>query len=781
MIRIFRNFLQVLNRSRGTSIFNIIGLSVAYCVFLAILIQVNYEYSYNASFPKADDIYRLEVRKEAGSVYSSLLPKPLFEVIRTEIPELANSCIIGKGFSVQSFTVMREDGGTDFFEVWPTYADTSVVRVFDLEILAGDYRQALSAPHQVLMPLSLANKFFGGLQAIGKTLMLNGTTEMTIAAVYRDVAANSTLSNTLYSASFYSGDQWCQWNYETYYVLPRNTDFSMLNEKLYALDNVNALKENSSGESVMQKMQLMFCPLKDIYFADIRHWHEASGNRSMTHILLLVGLLVLIVAAVNFVNFSIALAPSRIRNLNTQKTFGATNRFLRGCVISEAVLFALLSFAGGIGWCYLLSCTSFQSLLTASLNPFVHPDLLLYTAGVSFLMGLLAGGYPAFYMTSFSPALVLKGSQALSPRGISLRNVLVVFQYTVTIVFIIGVLFIGRQLNMMKNYPWGIEKEHVVYLRANRDIQKQRKAFINELQQHPAVTDVTFASELIGDLGMQHWTFEATVDAESKEISIDVSMIAANFLEFFGIHIVKGDTFVSSRDSVVMVNETFEKHYGFDPLGKTMAGMKVGRMIRDFNILPLQHPVQPLLLAVNEDWADNYFYIKINNIAHNEALTHIRHIIRNISPAYGGEILFLDDHLNSLYQSEERLASLVKLFGLATVLIALMGVYGLVLFNAKFKAKEIGIRKVNGATNWQMVVFLNCGFFRMLLLSFLLACPLAWYAMSVWLTGFAYRIPLSAGVFILAGLLVLLITVLTISYQSWKAANTNPVNVLKSE
>lgn len=781
MVPIFRNFLYVLKRSKGASILNIAGLSVAFAVFLAILIQVNYEYSYNASFPKADDIYRLEVKKEAGSLYSSLLPKPLFDVIQAEIPELANSCIVGKGFSALSFTVVRDDGGTDFFEVWPAYADTNVVRIFDLEVLAGDYRQALSAPHQVFIPLSLANKFFGGLQAVGKTLVVDGTTEMTIAAVYRDVSANSTFSNTLYSASFYSGDQWYQWNYETYYVLSRNTDFSQLNEKLYALDNVIALKKNSSEEKVMRSLQLMFCPLKDIYFADIRHWHEASGNRGMTNILLLVGVLVLIVAAVNFVNFSTALAPSRIRNLNTQKTFGATNRFLRGCVIAEAVLFALLSFAIGIGWCYLLSCTSFQGLLSASLNPFTHPELLFYTAGIGLLIGILAGCYPAFYMTSFSPALVLKGSQALSPRGIVLRNMLVVFQYTVTIVFIIGVLFIGRQLDMMKNRPWGIEKEHVVYLKANRDIQKQREAFINDLRQHPAIADVTFASELIGDLGMQHWSFGTMVDGESKEIEVDAGMIAANFLNFFGIRVVKGDTFVSSRDSVVMVNEAFESRYGFDPMGKTMAGMKVGRMVRDFNILPLQHPVQPLLLAVNEKWAGNYFYIKINDIAHNDALTHIRHTVRNISPNYGGEILFLDDHLNSLYESEERLGSLVNLFGLATVLIALMGVYGLVLFNAKFKAREIGVRKVNGATNWQMLIFLNRNFIRMVVLSFAIACPLAWYALASWLNGFAYRIPLSAGVFLLAGVIVLVITLLTISYQSWKAANRNPVEVLKAE
>lgn len=761
MKQIFRNFWNVLNRSRGASVLNIAGLSVAFAVFLAILIQVNYEYSYNSSFPKADDIYRLESKRESG-IYSPLLPKPLYEVVRSEIPELSNSCIIGKGFSLQNFTVVKPDGGLDFFEAWPSYADTNVVRVFDLNIIAGDYRKALSTPYEVLMPLSLAEKFFGGADALGKTLLYNGKKELTVAAVYQDVPSNSTFENTVYSASFSSGEQWGQWNYDTYYIIPGGTDFSLLKKKLNGLDDVIASKGRSGD--MMAKLEIKFCPLKDIYFSDSRHWHEASGNETMTRILLLVGLLVLIVAAVNFVNFSTALAPSRIKSLNTQKTFGATNRFLRGCVISEALLFAFVSFLLGTLLCYLLSRTALQEMVSASLDPFVYPRLLAYTFGTSVLVGILAGCYPAFYMTSFSPALVLKGSQALSPRGIFLRNVLVVFQYTIAIVFMIGILFIARQLDMVKNRPWGIEKEHVLYLKANQDLRERKEAFLSELRQSSAVTDVTFASELIGDTGMQHWFFDAMINGEEKEVESDVTLVAANYLNFFGIRVAVGDSFVTDRDSVLMVNETFGKVYGFDPMGKNMAGSQVGRIVQDFNILPLQLPVRPLLLYVDEKWGANYFYIKINDAVRTEALKHIRKVVHDVSPNYGGDVRFLDDHLNSLYESEERLGTLVKLFGLATVLIALMGVYGLILFNAKFKAKEIGVRKVNGATDWQMVVFLNRSFLRMVILSFLIACPLAWYAVSAWLNGFAYKVSLSAGIFCLAGLIILVITLLTVSW-----------------
>ena len=667
----------------------------------------------------------------------------------------------------------------DFFEEGPAYADTNVVRVFDLEVVAGDYRQALTMPGQLFIPLSVAQKFFGETDVIGRTVLFNGAREMTVAAVYRDVPQNSTFQNVLYSASFSSGTQWAQWNYESYYVIPEGTDMEMLVEKLRGLDKIVAGK--NSGEKMFADHDLMFLPLKDIYFADVQHLHEPAGNRMMTHILLLIGILVLVVAIVNFVNFSMALAPSRIKSLNTQKTFGAGNRFLRWCVISEAMIFSFLAFLLGVFWCYLLGQTFVQEVMYTSLNPFVHSGLLAGVGSVSLIVGVLAGCYPAFYMTSFSPALVLKGSQALSPRGIFLRNTLMVFQYTVAVALIIGILFIGRQLEMVKNRPWGIEKEHIVYLKSNKDMVQKRTAFVNELRQNPAVTDVTFASELIGDTGMQHWFFDDMIDGEQKRIECDVSMIAPNYLNFFGIEVIEGDRFVSTQDSMVMVNETFKKTYHFDPMGKEMAGMRVGRILKDFNILPLQQSIRPLLLAVNEEWAGNYFYIKINGAARNKALTHIRKTIRELSPTYGGDVRFLNDHLNSLYKGEERLGTLVNIFGLATILLALMGVYGLVLFNSKYKAKEIGVRKVNGATNWQMIIFLNRDFIRMVVLSFVLACPLSWYAISVWLSGFAYKTSLSVWVFLLAGVIVLSITLLTISWQSWKAANANPVEVLKNE
>lgn len=778
MMGVLKNFLRVLQRSRWASILNIAGLSVAFAVFIAILIQVKYEYDYNASFKDADHIYRLELKRESSASYASGVPIPLFEIIKTEVPELSSACIIGKSFPDWFFTVTGENGEKVVFEEQRAYADTSVVNVFDLDIVSGDARQALTVNDNVMIPLSLAYKFFGTDDVIGKTFLAAGMFEKTIAAVYQDVPANSTFQNCLYSASFATGLSWEHWNYDTYYKIPEGVDPDALNAKLYSLDKLIVAKGH--GDGFMKGQKIMFCPLKDLYFADVDHIREPSGNRTMTNVLLLVGILVLVVAFVNFINFSTALAPSRIKGLNTRKTFGATDAFLRGCVVSEAVLFSFFSFLLGILWCYGLSLSSLQGIVYTSLNPLLYPGILFLTVSVSLLFGVLAGCYPAFYMTSFQPALVLKGSQALSPRGVLLRNTLVVFQYTISIVLIICTLFIGKQLQMMKNQPWGIDRDYVLYIQGNRDLRLQKDAFINELKNNHVVTDVTFASDLLGDTGMQHWTFDAMVNGEEVTLESDICLIASNYLNFFGIKVKEGDNFITTQDSVLMVNEAFKRAYNFDPMGKEMIDSKIGRVLQDFNFFPLQREIRPLLMFVNEQMP-YYYYIRINPAMRSDALKHIRKTIREFSPNYGYDVKFLDDRLNSLYQSEERLSKLISVFGLVTILISLMGVYGLVLFNAKFKAKEIGVRKVNGATNVQIVNLLNRSFIRLIVVSFFIACPLGWYIIAFWLNGFAYKTAMSLWVFGLAGLTVLVITFLTISWQSWKAATANPVEVLKSE
>lgn len=776
MIRIFRNFVSTLKRSSWASGLNIVGLSVAFAVFTVIYTQVRYEFSYDKSFPKSGRIYRLELNTpEFG--YFAYVPVPCVNLIRTQIPELGRACYMALDDGERSFTVVGADGSKSFYKEKVGIADTGVVYLFDLEILAGDYRTALGVKDHVLLPLSVARKFFGEDTPLGRTFLVDGAREMTVAAVYRDVPDNSTLKNGVYSYSFSTGEGWGNHNYFSYYEIKPGTDLHLLQQKVYGLKELIA---QAGEEDFFEKDGILFRPLCDVHFTPDRYMK--SGDKTMTLLLLSIGILVLVIASVNFVNFSTALAPSRIKSLNTQKTFGATNYFLRSCVVSEAVLFSFVSYLLGIGWCYLLSGTVLQELVSVSLNPFNHLGVLFLVAGLSLLVGILAGLYPAFYMTSFQPALVLKGSQAMTPRGIFLRNSLVVFQFMISMILVIGTLFIWKQMDMVKGRPWGIDKDHVVYVALNQELVKQKDAFAEDLKSNAAITDVTYASDVLGNQNMDNWQFTGIVDGEEKAVSARISSVDPNYLDFFGIKVKEGKDSFAPTDTLVLVNEAFLREYSVkSPLAMKLLGANVTTVMNDFNFFSLQRKIEPLIISINNFSWTKYCYVRINDAARNEAISHIRKSVSRFAANYDPEVKFLDDHLQSYYQKEEREGKLISFCGIVAIIISLMGVYGLVLFNARFRAKEIGVRKVNGATSVQIIGMLNRGFIYLVLLAFLLACPLAWFGVSEWLNGFMYKTELSWWVFIVSGSIVLLITLCTISWQSWKAASLNPVDVLKSE
>lgn len=782
MIRIFRNFWYVLRRSRGASLLNVAGLSVAFAVFTAILIQVNYEYGYNGSFPKADRIYRFEIWDEEYDAYA---PAPMAEMIRRSVPELQHVGITDLRGSEGSFVVRKEGRNPEFYEEKVGYADTGLVSLFDLPVTEGSAEEALAVKHRLLIPESVARKWFGQEQALGRTVLYDGASEMTVAAVYRDLPGNSTVKNLVYSWDFNKGLDVQNWNYLHFYKIAPGTDPAVLSRKITELPEFRDQYPHEIEEAAEAGVDLIqFRPLKELYFTR-EGGNTDGGNKAFTGLLLTTGLLILLIALVNFLNFSIALAPVRVRELNTQRTFGASVAMLRSSILSEAALFAFLSCLIGLAICWGMSRTFLQEAVSVSLDPFQHPGVCAGVVSLCLLAGIAAGIYPAFYMTSFSPALVLKGSQALSPRGVMLRNGLMVFQFVVSMVLMISVLFIGRQLGMMKNRPWGIDKEDVVYVRTNQELKRERNAFFNELRTSPAVRDLTYASAMLGrEEGMESWGALLMIGGEEKDVDVRVNMVAPNFLRFFGIQLVEGEELRDTTRGLPwrgVMNETMVRKFGIEePLGFKFWSVRIQGVVKDFNYFTLQHGIDPLMLIVNENYSDKYYYIRIDPENRQGAFDHIRNTVRRFSQM-PCEVRYLDDGLQSLYEKETQLGRLIGFFGGVTILIALMGVYGLVLFNARFKAKEIGIRKVNGASSGEMVLLLNRSFLRLIGLSFVIGCPIAWYALSSWLTGFAYRTELSAWVFLLAGSILLCITVLTIGWQSWQAANRNPVEVLKNE
>lgn len=779
MIRIFRNFLHVLRRSRGASCLNVAGLSVAFAVFTAILVQVNYEYGYNSSFLKAERIYRFEFWDEE---YDASAPIPMAKMICRSIPELQLVGITDLKGGDGSFVIRKEGEIPEYYDEKVGYADPGLISLFDMSVTKGAVEDALNVRHRLLIPESIACKWFGEEDAIGKTVFYDGVSEMTVAAVYRDLPENSTIKNLVYSWDFNTGLQAQNWNYQHFYEIAEGTDLAMLSRKITDLPEFRDQYSSEIEAAAEAGVDLIhFRPLKELYFTR-EGGNVDGGNKVFTGLLLTTGFLILLIALVNFLNFSIALAPVRIRELNTQRTFGASVLMLRSSILSEAALFAFVSCLLGLMLCKGMSYTFLQDYVSVSLDPFLHPGVCIGILLFSLVVGVAAGIYPAFYMTSFSPALVLKGSQALSPRGMILRNGLMIFQFVVSMVLTISVLFIGRQLSMMKNRPWGIDKEDVVYLRTNRELGRERNAFFNELRTSPAIRDVTYASAMLGqEENMEAWSTTMRLGDVEKKINVRVNVVAPNFLRFFGIQMVDGEELRDTMPWRGVMNEAMVREYGIEkPLEFKFWRVSLQGVVKDFNYFTLQHGIYPLMLVVNEKYSNNYYYIRIAPENRQGAFDHIRNVIRRFSQM-PCEVRYLEEGLQLLYEKETQLGRLIGFFGGVTILIALMGVYGLVLFNARFKAKEIGIRKVNGASSEEVILLFSRSFMRMVGLSFVIGCPIAWYVLSDWLAGFAYRTELSVWVFLVAGLIILCITVLTIGGLCWQAANRNPVDALKTE
>lgn len=773
----FREFLSTLKRNKMAFILNVVGLSVAFTVFTVIAFQVVYEFSFDRSYKDLDRLYKLEYFDRVATQYSDNICVPLIEASGKNIPGVESFCALWHG--EQSISRVDAQGNKSEIRV-PLYQVTpGFFEVFSPEIIAGDPKTCLEGDYSIGVAESIARKYFGNEPALGKTLDL-GNTSATITLVYKDFPKNSSIENgILYQLK---EQRWSEWSYLAFYKLTPGVRAEDIESKMAGMDMPGMKKEDM--EEYRERLGFELLPVKDIYFkSKSNSEHGATGNLNTTLSLIAIAVLIIGIAYVNFINFSTALAPVRIRRINTQKVLGATQGQLRRAIMVESALISLIAFGLSLVWTLLFTASPAADFFTADLAFSANRAILLLTGVLALAAGFLAGVYPAFYMTSFPPALVLKGSFALTPKGKRLRNSLLVFQFITTIVLITVASFIKLQHDFMRDMDTGFDRENIVYLPLNQEIQKQLNAFTNELQARPEITDYTLTRFLPGHVGMG-WGRQF----DGKQVQFAAWPVGHNFLRFFNIKVLEGTDFFEHNEkgvNKIIFNRKFvEKYELSDILGKEVGCFqnmgKVVGIADDINFNSVRNEVGPMAFVCGDDQWDNYILLKLSGVHLPATIDYIRKTYRQFS-ADDADVKFLDESLGLLYQKEENFAKLISIFGFITILIALMGIYGLILFNARFKVKEIGIRKVNGATEGQMLVLLNKGFLMLILFSFVVAVPVAWYIAQSWLSAFPYRTPLYWWVFLLAGVATLLITLFTVSYQSWKAATINPVETLKSE
>ena len=535
--------------------------------------------------------------------------------------------------------------------------------------------------------------------------------------------------------------------------------------------------------------QIRLVPLTDIYYMNETQDGGTfrSGNKEVTALLFGIALLIVIVAAINFTNFSTSLTPLRIKSINTQKVLGSSDTLLRRSLLIEA---ALISF---IAW--LVSLVIFWGLDWAEALPFIEADLslvsnlpIVFLCGiVALVIGWLAGIYPAYYITSFPPALVLKGSFGLSPSGRKLRTTLICVQFVVSIVLIIGACFVQIQNSYMRNFSLGFDKDQVAIVELNETMyNKHHDTYVNRLKENPGIEDVAFAMEKVGSKDGYNTNGG---NYKGKDFQYFIIIASSNFLRVMGIPVIEGRDFSKADELSDHVSYIFNRTAmeGLDmQVGDAFDSYSSGHLIGfsdDVKFTSLRGGEDNIAFLVGNfgySLPISYIRLKAGSDIH-AVVGHIQETMRELDPSYPFNIEFYDEIFNHLYRKEENLRDLVTVFSLLAIIISLVGVFGLVVFETQYRRKEIGIRKVHGATVGEILLMFNKAYLRIVGICFVIAAPIAWQGAKMWLEGFAYKTPLHWWVFLIALLIVTVITLLTVSFQNWKAANENPVNSIKSE
>lgn len=778
---IIRNFFRLFQRFRVAMSLNILGLSVAFIAFLLLMMQWDYDRTFDRHDPNADKIYRIDRNGVA------VICRPLAEMITQQAsPHIQAGCLLNIEKEMP-FIVDRNGDQVTFKESYIS-ATPDIVDVFHFDMIEGDTK-ALEEKSKFLISESIARKWFGNEPAVGKAVFGVSGNSCTIGGVYRDFPDNSSMKNAIYrSMGDENKGEWNNWNYN-FYIRTDLADPQAVQEIITTYFNKESTR--SADSRIGEEMELTATVLPALHFAPSVFFDNTPRTSPQTMVLIFsLGIVILLIAGINYTNFSTAISPLRMKNINTQKVLGATTGELRRALLVESVMVCFFAFVLGVLILWNLEKTALSQLIKADIHVWHHPYLLLITGGISILLGLLAGAYPAYYTTSFPPALVLKGSFGLSPKGRALRKVLMSFQFVASFALIIGSAFMFLQNRYAHTVSLGFDKEALIVSDLDLKTQHDYKVLENQLKRHAEIADVTFSSTVIASSdSYMNWGREY----KGEDISYNVLPVSTTFARVMGIHPIEGRDFREddqrTKYGAYLINEQMAKAYNLKA-GDMIDSTVVAGIVPDFHYASLRTSISPAALIVfgtmwvgdNPEYAYNNIYVKTQpgaNIA--DALQIVRSELNAISPDYPFNVRFFDDVLNQLYEDEQRLTTLITLFSLLAVFISVVGVFGLVVFDSESRRKEIGIRKVLGSTTSEILLMFNKSYAYILVICFIIAAPLAWYAVDGWLQNFAYKIPIYWWVFPLAFVLVSVVTLLTVTYQNWHAANENPVNSIKNE
>jgi putative ABC transport system permease protein len=807
-----RNYLKIawrnLRKHKFYSFLNIFGLSLGLASCLLITLYVVDELSYDKSFLNAERIYRInaDIRFGGADMKLAVAPDPMAFTLKKDYPQLEAVTRLREN---GSYLVRRTGSIDNLKEDQVVFADSTFFKVFSTRLVAGEAKTVLSEPNTVVISERDAIKYFGKEDPVGKTLLLDNQHTYRVTGVMENIPAHSHLSglNMLLSMSSTEEsrqDNWGSHNFNTYLLLREGVDERQFEK------NFDTVIEKYTGKWVQKMMGASLADLRksgsyinyslmrstDIHLKSDRTAEIGpNGNIQYVYIFGVVAIFLLVIACVNFMNLATARSSNRAKEVGVRKALGSERSALINQFLTEAVLLSFLSLGLALVLAY-AALPHFNNLASKQIVfPFQNAWFWLIVIVTGGVVGILAGSYPAFFLSAFQPLKVLKNQISQEGKGGYLRNSLVVFQFMISVMLIVGTGVIFRQLNYIQTKKLGYNKDQILIIDDAYALNKQAAAFKQEVLQLPNVESGTISSYLPTPSSRSDNTFfpEGQLQ-QDKGINMQQWAVDHDYLKTMGLSVKSGRGFLEnypSDSTGIIINESAAKILGFaDPLGKKLlmfqgamndkrATYTIIGVVKNFHFESLRKNIGALSMILRPSSGSVAVRLKSNDVL--QTIARIKGLWKNMAPGQPFSYRFMDDDFDSVYRAEQRVGQIFITFAVISIIIGCLGLFGLSAYTAERRTKEIGVRKVLGASVSNIVTLLSADFLKLILLAILIGSPIAWYGMKRWLSEFAYRIDISWWMFVVAGLLAIFIALLTVSFQSIKAALRNPVKSLKTE
>ena len=789
-------------KNKTYSILNIVGLSAGLICFAFIAVWVTDELSYDKFNKNYNRIVRVTgiAKTESGVSESAVSSAPMAKAFKDDYAEVENTV----RFDMRGEIVRLND--KQILEDAILVTDPSFFDAFSFHLTRGDVSTALNEPYSIVLTKTAAKKYFGDADPMGQVLTINMYDSAGLGAQYKvtgimpDAPKNSHFTFNML-ASFKTAevanpdiltvDGWGDASFYTYLLLKKGVDHKIFSQKISQFYGKYIGERYEVWKSIyFYKLQ----PLADIHLkSQLEYEIAATGNITNVYIFSTIGFLILLLAGINYMNLATARSVSRVKEVGVRKVVGALRRQLTMQYLMEAVITAFVALIISLLACYLLQPLFFQ-LTGKNFSPFESPFLIVFLIVVTILLGVLSGLYPAFIISGFKPARVLKGSFKSGTKGVLLRRSLLVSQFMITIILVSSIIIINSQMSYIKHKDLGYDKDALLFLRVNgnTEVINGFTAFKNELANSPLISGITTSNSLlIAGLGSGG---SKTVDINGNPLQVNTSRLRvdADFMKVHGIRLLAGNDFTVSTagDTIrqIILNEQAVKRFGWnDPevaIGKPfeMGNQKgvVRGVVNDFHFNSLQQAIEPLAIyPIGDRFSRITLKADIKKV--DQSISFIEKTWKKHFPSALFDYDFMDEQIGEQYAAEKKFAKIFLYFSVLSIVIACLGLYGLTAYSASQKVKEIGVRKVLGATVNNLAIMLSRDFLKLILVAFIIAVPIAWYIMNNWLMDFAYRTDIAWWMFGAAGLLVLMIAIVTVSFQVIKAAVANPIKSLRTE